>query len=469
MRVNFNQNIMKNRLKLSVNRRDFLKKSGGAIVAGSLLPVTTSRSLIANKETMDVEYRILGRTGFKVYPVAIGGFCQNVNVYKRAIDLGVNHIDTAEGYYRGNSERTVGKAIQGMDRKKLFITTKLGMDHDETKDNILKRFRKSLDRLDSDYYDALYIHGVEDIRALKNDGFHDAVKQLKEEGRLMHAGISCHGTEDGEGDPFEKVLTAAASDGRFNLMLFNYNFMNKEEAERVIQICKEKNVGTVAMKTSPGIETPFGDDTAFQVLDDIDPENLTEEQEEFVKELMDEDDIDRSEAIEEMQAIVEEHNEGLEDLKPYIDKYGITSSEELRKVSLKWVLENPDMNTVTITMASFSAVDTFVPLAGEQMTTFEREMIHDYAEIFNNRYCRHGCSACVEACPNGLPVSRIMRYNYYFQLQGREKYAMTRYNELSKKNAALCNQCPAPCTGACPYGLNIQANLKKAHNTLTIT
>ena len=66
-----------------------------------------------------------------------------------------------------------------MDRKKLFITTKLGMDHDESKENILKRFRKCLDRLGSDYYDALYIHGVEDVRALKNQDFHDAVDQLK--------------------------------------------------------------------------------------------------------------------------------------------------------------------------------------------------------------------------------------------------------------------------------------------------
>ena len=460
---------MKKRSGFSVNRRDFIKKSGGAIVAGSLLPLTTSRSIITGNESRDVEYRILGRTGFEVYPVAIGGFCQNVNVYKRAMDLGVNHIDTAEGYYRGNSERTVGQAIQGMDRKKLFISTKLGMDHDETKKNILERFRKSLERLNSEYYDALYIHGVDDIRALKNDGFHDAVRQLKEEGRLKHAGISCHGSEDGEGDPFEKVLTTAANDGRFDLMLFNYNFMNREEAERIIKLCKEKNVGTVAMKTSPGIESPFGEDNGLQAIPEIDPDNLADYHEEIIGRIMEDEDMNREEAIEEMISLVEEFNEELTRIKPYIDKYGITTTEELRKVSLKWVLENPDMNTVTITMASFSAVDTFVPLAGEQMTTFEREMIHDYAEIFNNRYCRHGCSACVEACPNGLPVSRIMRYNYYFQLQGREKYAMTRYNELSKKNAALCNQCPAPCTGACPYGLNIQANLKKAHNTLTIT
>ena len=244
--------------------------------------------------------------------------------------------------------------------------------------------------------------------------------------------------------------------------------MNKEEAERVIKLCEEKNVGTVAMKTSPGIESPFGEDSGFEPIDKIDPENLTDDQEELVKELMDEDDMERDEAIDEIQAWVEEYNEGLKDLKPYIDKYGFTTNEELRQVSLKWVLKNPDMNTVTVTMASFSAVDTFVPLAGKEMSSLEREMIHDYAQFFNNRYCRHGCSQCVSACPYGLPVSRIMRYNYYFQLQGREKYAMTRYREMSGKDASLCKQCDGVCVGACPYGVNIQANLLGAHKTLTL-
>ena len=51
------------------------------------------------------------------------------------------------------------------------------------------------------------------------------------------------------------------------LLLFSYNFMNKDEAGRVIRFCKEKNVGTVAMKTSPGIESPFGEDSGLEPLD----------------------------------------------------------------------------------------------------------------------------------------------------------------------------------------------------------
>ena len=85
--------------------------------------------------------------------------------------------------------------------------------------------------------------------------------------------------------------------------------------------------------------------------------------EDFIKEMIDEEDMNREEALEELEAVINEHNENLRVVGPYIEKYGVTSAEELRKVSLKWVLENPDMNTVTISMDSFSEVDAFVPLA----------------------------------------------------------------------------------------------------------
>ena len=457
---------MKSKSSNKLDRRSFLTKSGAAVVAGTILPGSVAKA--SNIVPADVAMRTLGRTGFQVNPVAIGGFCQNPNVYKRAMDMGVNHIDTAEGYYRGNSERTVGKAIQGRNRKELFISTKLGVDYDDTKESLLKRYRKCLERLDSDYFDALYMHGVGQTKLLEHEGFHALVDQMKAEGHLKHAGISCHGPEERDDESFEKILMATAADGRFDLMLFSYNFMNREEADRVISFCKEKNVGTVAMKTSPGIESPFGEDAPIEVIAPMDPENLKQEQEDFIKEAMKEDDLDRDEALAELEDRINEYNEGLEDIKPYLEKYGATTSEELRKVSLKWILENPDMHTSTITMASFSAVDTFVPLTGEALTDVEREMIRDYAQAFDNKYCRHGCSDCVEACPYNLPVSRIMRYTYYFRLHGREKYAMSKYNGMASRNASLCLTCDAPCKGACPYGLNIQAGLVKAHQTLTL-
>ena len=61
-----------------------------------------------------------------------------------------------------------------------------------------------------------------------------------------------------------------------------------------------------------------------------------------------------------------------------------------------------------------------------------------------------------------------MRYAYYYEHQGREKEAMLKYARLNDWNAALCQDCDAPCLSACPHQLDVQAQLQKAHEMLTL-
>ena len=108
------------------------------------------------------------------------------------------------------------------------------MKDEDTEQTILDRYAKCLERLKTDYADALYMHAVGKVDTVKNEGFHSAVKKLKADGKLRHGGISCHGPRGEEGEEsMEKVLLAAVEDGRFDLMLLSYNFMNKDEAEKV--------------------------------------------------------------------------------------------------------------------------------------------------------------------------------------------------------------------------------------------
>ena len=60
-----------------------------------------------------------------------------------------------------------------------------------------------------------------------------------------------------------------------------------------------------------------------------------------------------------------------------------------------------------------------------------------------------------------------MRYNHYFQAQGKEKYAMKNYARLSTK-ADLCADCKGHCESACPYDVPIYGLLNIAHKTLTL-
>ncbi|HEX7042587.1 MAG TPA: aldo/keto reductase [Patescibacteria group bacterium] len=82
----------------------------------------------------------------------------DISAIKNAIELGVTHIDTAEKYAEGHAEELVGKAIQGYDRKNIFLVTKVAEDHLRYND-VFASLNKSLERLQTDYLDLYMIHG----------------------------------------------------------------------------------------------------------------------------------------------------------------------------------------------------------------------------------------------------------------------------------------------------------------------
>jgi len=138
------------------------------------------------------------------------------------LDAGVNYIDTSEGY-RFN-ERVLGKAMENLDRKSLFITSKVmaytGYTQisqlGPTKEGFLKKAYRILESLRTDYLDCLMIAEPESVEMLKNEGFHAATEQLKKEGRINFVGVSLHGSEvwgAPSKDSMEKIFLAAAEEG----------------------------------------------------------------------------------------------------------------------------------------------------------------------------------------------------------------------------------------------------------------
>ena len=224
---------------------------GAAAAAGALSRVGAAEGEGSGTPRIQ-RHRRLGRTGFEVSDIAIGGAGEDANLYRYAYDHGINYFDTAEGYANGDNERKIGQALQHMDRGKVFITTKLHLEGEVSEEQVMDRFAKCQERLRTDHVDALFLHGVTEVATLDHAAFHAAVKRLKADGRLRHAGVSCHGPRSETQDSMSKVLCAAAEDGRFDLMLLSYNFMNRDEAEKVLAACRKHDVGTTAMKTAPG-------------------------------------------------------------------------------------------------------------------------------------------------------------------------------------------------------------------------
>lgn len=450
---------MKNKNK-ALSRRDFIKM-GGPVLAGTALISSSKKEKAVESEDESSNkiknYRKLGRIDFKASDISMGcGRINEANVVRYAYDNGINYFDVAESYGNGDSETKIGEVMQFMERKKIFITTKLQIKENDTKQSILDRFGKCQERMQTDYVDALYMHSVKNVDWFKNEHFHSAVKQLKQEGRLKHVGISSHGPNSDDQDSMEKVLCAAAEDGRFDLMLFVYNFLQKEAGENILAACKKTNVGATGMKMAPG---------AIKV-DPFDPENPSKEYADYIDRALKRGRT-REWAIERIKNWIIEQKEALDKTKPFAEKYGITTDDQLFNVSNQWVIQNPDMHTICISIPDFETADKAIALSGTKLTIIDTGFLNEYKINFDNQYCRHACNECMAACPEKLPVSSIMRYAYYFEKQGREKHAMQKYANLKGKDFSKCKTCSEICTATCPYGLDIQKQLMFAHSRLT--
>jgi aryl-alcohol dehydrogenase-like predicted oxidoreductase len=274
--------------KSGVSRRDFVRTggavlAGGAALGGGVVPARGdtspgSRARLfpeaKGQEAKIKAYRTLGRTGFQVSDVGMGSVpLRETAVVRYAYDKGVNYFDTAEGYGNGAAERAIGDAMQHMDRDKIFIATKARIREGDDAEAVVQKVRQSLERLQTEYVDAYSMHAASTVEALDHPGFHEAMDLLKAEGRVRFRGVSYHGPGRDTDQPTVDVLSAAAEDGRFDMMLLVYNFMNHEDGDRILAACKANNVGTTAMKTSPGSIR----------YEPVDPENLTESQERYLQ------------------------------------------------------------------------------------------------------------------------------------------------------------------------------------------
>jgi predicted aldo/keto reductase-like oxidoreductase len=437
------------RAEKGMSRRQFIGSSVAAAIGFGLKSQVRSfggKNELPLSKLKIKEYRILGRTGFKASDIGFGsGENTDVSLVEAVLDTGINYIDTAENYVRGQVERTIGKAVKNRNRKSVFITTKLALMKDVTKDGFIARARKCLERLETDYIDCLMIHAPETVEQLKNVGFHAAIKELKAEGRVRFCGVSNHGAQWQEvRETMEKVLIAAADDGRFDVMIFVYNFLQKDMSEKILKACQEKNIGAAIMKANP-----VGHYLEFQ-----------EEAEKIRRE--------GKEVPEFLKNLVARLKAAADKAEGFKRQYSLTNNNEVRDAAYRFVLKNPCVNTVCCSIKNYNDLEAFVALSGTNLRAEDQKKLNAYAETFGQFYCRHACGLCELQCPKQVPVNTILRYNHYFQSQGREKFAMTEYARLEGRKADKCQNCDGFCDSACPYGLPVQGLLYLAHQTLTL-
>ena len=157
-----------------------------------------------------MEYRILGKTGLKVSSIGMGCWQiggspswtgisdeESIATIHRAEEIGVNLLDSAEGYGEGHSEEVIGKALRGR-RDRFVIATKVrpeqgDPDEEKARQRILEGCEGSLKRLQTDYIDVYQLHAVphENTRPIVME----TLAELKQQGKIRWFGISSNDTD----------------------------------------------------------------------------------------------------------------------------------------------------------------------------------------------------------------------------------------------------------------------------------
>ena len=139
-------------------------------------------------------------------------------IIHRAVELGINHIETARGY--GTSEMQLGNVLPKLPRDKIIVQTKVKPC--ATQKEFLETFETSMKYLKLDHVDLLSLHGINNRElldwSLRKNGCLAAARQLQKEGRARFIGFSTHATTD--------VILEAVNSGEFDYLNVHWYFVN---------------------------------------------------------------------------------------------------------------------------------------------------------------------------------------------------------------------------------------------------
>jgi predicted aldo/keto reductase-like oxidoreductase len=155
----------------------------------------------------------------------------------------------------------------------------------------------------------------------------------------------------------------------------------------------------------------------------------------------------------------------LNDMGPY-QKDGDTFAQ----AAFRWVLSNPWVDALIVTMNSPRQVDEYIAASGStKLSRHDLELLDRYTELNDATYCRPVCDACATSCPVQVPIADVLRHKMYFEDYGAERMARERYEQLTT-NASACLTCAdQTCANACVYHLPIPQLTRQAHAELRWT
>lgn len=196
-----------------------------------------------------MNYQKLGKSELSISEISFGcmslkiGANDNHSILNKAVDNGINYIDTADLYDNGENEKLVGLALKDR-RKEVLIGTKVGnqwrsdgsgWDWNPRKEYILKAVEDSLRRLQTDYIDLYQLHGgtIED----PIDEVIEAFEKLVEQGKIRYYGIS---------SIRPNVIREYVSKSNITSVMMQYSMLDRRPEESCFKLLEENNIGVLA-------------------------------------------------------------------------------------------------------------------------------------------------------------------------------------------------------------------------------
>jgi len=227
-----------------------------------------------------LKYRDLGGTGMRVSEISLGTWAlgsewgdvtdeDSYATLNRAVDLGVNFLDTADVYGDGRSERLIGRLLKERPDDELFVATKAGRRLDPhtaegyNHENISAFVERSLKNLGVEALDLLLLH-CPPTEAYRQDDTFKALDRLQDAGKIKNYGVSV--------EKVEEARLALEYPGVATVQII-FNVFRQKPAEEFFPLAEERDIGVLARvplasgllsgKMSPGREFPENDHRNF--------------------------------------------------------------------------------------------------------------------------------------------------------------------------------------------------------------